>query len=417
MGKGVVVTGVGVLTSIGTGIEEFTTALRIGRCGITSSNQDDLGIAGRIQEFKFDARLAALELSEETHMRARLAGRRAPRSAQISIITALEAWQQAFGDSEAYRPEEIDILVAGNNIGQGYQYDMREKFKTYPEYVPASYALHFMDTDQIGLLSEIIGIRGQGLTVGAASASGNMVIIQACRHIKSGSSKACVVVGAMADLSPLELHSFRQIGALGGGRFAELPHQACRPFDTDREGFIYGQGCACLILESAANALNRGATLLGQIAGAGACLDGNRSTDPSVDGEARCMQLALQDAACEPHRVEYVNAHATSSILGDMAEVKALKQVFGSYLTNLQINATKGLTGHCLFAAGVVETVATLIQMQDSFLHPNLNLEHPIDDQCRFVGATAGFYGFNLALNNAFGFGGINTSIVLKKPH
>lgn len=415
MYSNVVITGIGVASSIGVGVETFMDALRKGCSGITSGDEDGLDIAGRIQAFDYEDRLVALNLPEVILLRARKAGRRVPRSAQFSIITALEAWRQAFSGEGGNPPEEINIVVAGHNIVQAYHYGMGEKFKEHPEYVPASYALHFMDTDHVGLLSEVLGIQGEGFTVGGASASGNMGILQAYRHVKYGLCKACIVVGAMADLSPVELQAFRQTGALGGKRFAAEPEKACRPFDVDREGFIYGQGSGCLILESAENAQERGVVPWGEIMGGAACLDGNRLSNPSISGEARAMKEALKAAGSYPEQVEYVNAHATSSVAGDEVEVKALKAVFGSHAAKVWVNATKSLTGHCLYAAGVVEAAAALIQMKNDFLHPNLNLEKAIDDECRFVGLTNRSEICHLALNNAFGFGGINTSIVIRK--
>lgn len=409
-----VVTGIGVLTSAGIGVAAFSTALEMGRVGITGENTDGLGVAGRLLDFSFEKNLAGLNLRESIYSRALKAGRKAPRSAQASLIASLEAWHQAFCGFDSIRPEKINILVAGNNLNQGYQRGIMSKFQTDPEYVPASYALHFLDTDQIGLLSEVIGIRGEGFTVGGASASGNVGILQAYRQIKHGLCDVCLVVGAMADLSPVELQAFRHAGALGGSSFADQPEKACRPFDTRREGFIYGQGSACMVLESAKHARNRGAYIWGRIAGGAACLDGNRSTDPSVDGEAHVMKLALEDANRAPEEIDYVNAHATSSVLGDEVETKALKKALGLHVTHVSVNATKGLTGHCLYAAGVVESVATLIQMKGGFLHPNVNLDSPIDAACHFVGPKAEAKQCRLALSNSFGFGGINTSIVLE---
>jgi malonyl-ACP decarboxylase len=417
MRNDVVVTGIGVLTSVGCGIEAFSAALRSGRNGITSSAEDGFGVAGRLLGFDFKKSLAELALSESVTARALRAGLRAPRSAQTSIITALEAWQRAFGGVQAYPPEKVNILVAGNNISQGYQREIMAKFQDDSEYVPASYALHYMDTDQIGMLSEVLGIRGEGFTVGGASASGNLGILQAYRQIRHGQCDVSVVVGAMADLSPVELSAFRHSGALGGRKFGAQPEKACRPFDADREGFIYGQGSACMILETAESARRRGASLWGRIGGGAACLDGNRSSDPSVAGEARAMRRALEEAQHATEEVEYVNAHATSSVLGDEVEVRALKETFGGHIGKVSVNATKGLIGHCLYSAGVVEAVATLIQMTDGFLHPNANLENPIDAECRFAGTIPEERRTRLALSNAFGFGGINTSIVIEGRH
>ncbi|MBL8214810.1 MAG: hypothetical protein JNK87_29090 [Bryobacterales bacterium] len=414
MPAAVAVTGLGVLTSIGRGSEAFAAALRRGACGITASNADGLGVAGRLPPFDLGTTLADMRLPEPLLGRALKAGRRAPLSQQASLLTALEAWTQAFGGNTT-GAAAASIIVAGNNVAPGYSYRMREKYADNFGVVPASYALHFLDTDQVGILSEVLGIRGEGFTIGGASASGNMGILQAWRQIRYGIADVCVVVGALTDLSPLELQAFRNTGALGGTRYAAQPEEACRPFDRDREGFIYGQGSACLILESAASARARGARVLGYVAGAATCLDANRLSNPSVEGEARAMRLALEQAGLLPDAVNYVNAHATSSLAGDEVEVKALQEVFGPRVSRVAINATKGLTGHCLHAAGVVEAAATLLQMNGRFLHPNRNLRKPIEQTCGFAGESTRDLDIQAALSNSFGFGGINTAVVLTK--
>ncbi len=410
----VVVTGIGILTSVAANIEEFTHALRNGICGITDSGEEDFGIMAQIQNFNYEDRLSSLNVDHSIFLRAGKAGRRLPRSAQVSIITALEAWKQAFGDTKIYSPSDINIIVAGTNFNQGYQYANWRKFQQHRSYIPASYALHFMDTDQVGLLSEILGVQGEGLTVGGASASGNVALLQAWRQIRYGLCKACVVIGAMADLSPVEIQAFKQMGAMGGKRVGAEADKACRPFDRDRDGFIYGEGCACLILESAESVRNRDQAIYGRIAGGAMCLDGNRSSDPKMSGEVRAMTSALEVASIEPADIDYVNAHATSSVLGDEIELQALEELFGDHLSNVWVNATKGMVGHCLFAAGLIEAAATLLQMKNGFLHPNLNLINPLENRCRFVGAAAQQEDIHVALKNSFGFGGINTSMVLR---
>jgi malonyl-ACP decarboxylase len=411
----VVVTGIGVMSPIGAGREAFSEALRLGACGITFDESDGLGIAARIR-FSFEERLAAQDLSEPARARALKAGRRAPPSVQLSILSTLEAWVQAFGPEADGSTQPANIVVAGNNIAPGYQHRMFAKFASSPELVPASYALHFLDTDHVGTLSEVMRITSEGFTAGGASASGNIAILQAWRQIRYGISSRCLVTGAMTDLSPFELQSFRNAGALGGKRYAAEPLLACRPFDLDREGFIYGQGSASLILESADSAKARGAAILGSIGGVASCLDANRLSDPSAAGEARAMRLALEQAGLTAESVDYVNAHATSSVAGDEVEIKAIKDVFAARACEIGINATKGLTGHCLHAAGVVEAAATLIQMNRGFIHPNRNLDHPADDECGFAGPVAREARIRVALSNSFGFGGINTSVVITQP-
>jgi malonyl-ACP decarboxylase len=410
----VVVTGIGVLTSIGASRNAFADALRSGACGIAFEPSDGLGLAARTR-VNFEERLAALCVSQATHSRALKAGRRAPPSIQLSILSALEAWVHAFGPDADGSAQPANIIVAGNNIAPGYQHRMYAKSAPHPELIPASYALHFLDTDHVGTLSEVLQTSAEGFTVGGASASGNVAILQAWRQIRHGISSRCLVVGGMTDLSAVELQSFRNAGALGGTRYADEPLLACRPFDTDREGFIYGQGSACLVLESADSAKARGAEILGRIAGAACCLDANRLSNPSVEGEARAMRIALEQAGMPSESVDYVNAHATSSMAGDEAETKALKQFFGARIGEVIVNATKGLTGHCLHAAGVIEAAATLLQMNRGFIHPNRNLNRPIDPCCRFAGPLAQDGEISVALSNSFGFGGINTSVVITR--
>ncbi|MEM7345723.1 MAG: beta-ketoacyl synthase N-terminal-like domain-containing protein, partial [Chloroflexota bacterium] len=254
----------------------------------------------------------------------------------------------------------------------------------------------------------------EGLTVGGASASGNGGIIQGYRLVQWDLADICVVVGAIQDLSPLEIQAFNSLGALGGKTITEAT-QVCRPFDARREGFIYGQGAGCLILESEASAKQRGVTLLAELAGCSLVLDGNHLTNPNPEGEARAMQQALQMANLSPGDVDYLNTHGTSSVLGDEAEINAIKAVFGEFTANVWLNSTKSVTGHCLTAAGVIEAIATILQMNGGFAHPNLNLEQPIDDQCCFVGQKSHPLNINVAMSNAFGFGGINSSVVFKQ--
>jgi malonyl-ACP decarboxylase len=272
-----------------------------------------------------------------------------------------------------------------------------------------------MDTDHVGTLSEIFQIQGEGFTTGGSSASGNVAIIKACQAIRWGILDSCVVVGALADLSPMELQGFYNLGAMGGKRFHDQPGKACRPFDKDHEGFIYGQAGGCLVLESWESAQKRGIPILAQIAGGALVLDGNRLPNPNTHGEARAMTSALKQAGVQPGDIDYLNAHGSSSPLGDETEIDAVKKVFKENISHLRINSTKSLTGHCLTAAGVIETIATIIQMKEGFIHPNLNLEHPIDDECKFSRQQSIETSISTAMNNSFGFGGINTSVIIKK--
>lgn len=417
----VVITGMGIVSAIGRTVEDFRQALLLGRSGIGFLQDpceacSPVRIGAKIHDFVFASGVQhPLSLRDETIRNAQAITLRSPFAVQCSAASALEAWDSSGLDEKSISPERRGIVVAGNNVSQRYLFTVYEKFRESPEYVLPSYALHYMDTDQVGTLSEIFRIRGEGYTAGGASASGNIGIINGCRLVQSGLVDVCMVVGSPADLSPVELQAFHNMGALGGKRFCSQPEKACRPFDSDHEGFIYGQAGGSLILESLESARKRGVRIWAEIMGTAMTLDGNRSSDPNAWGEARAMEAALSQAQKAATDVDYINAHGTSSPLGDTTELKAIRQVFRDHLSKVWINSTKSLTGHCLSSAGVIEAIATVVQMQGGFIHPNRNLINPIDGGCRFSGATAVQADISLALSNSFGFGGINSSILFGK--
>jgi malonyl-ACP decarboxylase len=408
----------GVLCSIAADVDSFATALREGCSGIAADpwGEDGPPFGALIRGFELENALAGRHLPASLLQRALRAARRAPFAIQVATATALEAWERARMHEAAPPPERIGIVVAGNNLTSNYADTQRAAFERNRAYLAGRFALHFQDTDHVGTLSEILGIRGEGFTVGGASASGNLGIIQGSRLIEWGEVGACVVIGAMTDLSAMEMQAFLNIGAMA----ARLPDQNGRtagpPFDRKRRGFVPGQGCACLILESHTSAEQRGVEPLAEISGHAAKLDGNRLADPSESGEVEVIARAIARAGLEPRDIAYVNTHGSGSTLGDETELASLRHVFGDSYGVPWVNATKSLTGHCLSAAGVLEAAATIAQMQEQLIHPNVGLEDPIDAECRFAGARATRAAIPFALSNSFGFGGINTSIVLAHP-
>jgi 3-oxoacyl-(acyl-carrier-protein) synthase len=210
------------------------------------------------------------------------------------------------------------------------------------------------------------------------------------------------------------LQSLALLGALSIDSFNDEPWRASRPFDKRREGFVPGAGGGAVILETLAGARRRGAPILAEILGAGSSCDGSNLTKPNVDGQVYAMRAALEDAGVAPEQVNYINAHATSTPIGDVVEVQAIKQVLGKHAYKIPVNATKSMTGHALTGAGLVELVATIVQMQNKVLHPTINLEEP-DPECDldFVPNQAREYRLDIALSNGFGFGGLNTCLVI----
>ncbi|MGW7276809.1 beta-ketoacyl synthase N-terminal-like domain-containing protein [Streptomyces sp. NPDC054844] len=423
MTSAVVVTGTGVLSALGQDTAAFGAALRAGRSGITARPGGTAPgapgplLAAGLAGFRFaDAVAARGHLPERLRRTALRTAVRSPSPVQASVAVALEAWEAAGlhrgGKTE---PDRIALVVAGHNLGGAHTERMRPHYEKDPAYLPPRYALQFQDTDHVGTVSQILGVTGEGCTVGGASASGSVGIAHGARLVASGEADVCLVVGALTELSAMQRQAFFNLGAMAGAAGTDRPGTRCRPFDRDREGFVPAEAAACLVVESAAHARARGAVPLAGLPGWAVRLDGNSLADPSEEGEARTMTAALARAGLSPARIGYVNTHGTASRLGDETELSALRKVFGPVADRPWVNATKGLTGHALCAAGVLEAVATVVQLRGGFAHPNANLDHPIDDGIRFVGARARPVDVEFALSSSFGFGGFNASLVLAR--
>jgi malonyl-ACP decarboxylase len=210
------------------------------------------------------------------------------------------------------------------------------------------------------------------------------------------------------DLSYWECQSLRALGAMGSDRYANEPALACRPFDWDRDGFIFGESCGAVVIESLESSKRRGIKPYAALRGWGMAIDGNRNPEPSLEGETRAIQSALDASGLPPGQIDYVNPHGTGSIIGDETELKALR---ACGLTNAYLNATKSLIGHGLSAAGAVEVIATLLQMQAGRLHPTRNLDNPIDPAINWVRNKSIDHSIENALTLSMGFGGINTAL------
>ncbi|WP_410511167.1 beta-ketoacyl synthase N-terminal-like domain-containing protein [Paenibacillus sp. BR2-3] len=414
----VVVTGIGIISTAGNSAPEFEQSLRDGRSGIGylegftfPDGQPCIG-AEVIEERLYDV---FRQYDQTLFRRAGRLFKISGKSIKASALAGAEAWLQAGMDRNELSEDRIGIVVAGNNISPAVSYNAMQECRNDLELVHPRYALSYMDTNQLGVLSELFGIKGEGVTVGGASASGNAAILKATQMIQLGIVDACMVIGAMAELSPLELQGFINIGAYGGRSFRDAPGKACRPFDKDHEGFIFGQASCCLILEGADSASARQADVLATVAGGAACLDGHSLSDPNEDGQVRTMEKAIRTAGIHASSIDYINAHGTSTPLGDLTELRSIGRVFGGYLSDVVINSTKAITGHCLYAAGVVEAAATIIQLKAGFLHPQINLDIPVSREHCFAAGKMEPANFTYGLSNSYGFGGINTSVIFKK--
>jgi malonyl-ACP decarboxylase len=321
----------------------------------------------------------------------------APGRGPLPARSAVEVAVTAVADA-GLTPAQLDdaaLFVAGNNLAVDYHAQVWRRFHERPGSVRPSHGLSYLDTDVVGAVSAATGIRGEGCTVGGASASGTLAVIAASRLIRAGAADVCVVVAPANELSAAERHALLASGAMTGD-------EVCRPFDARRNGFVFRQAAAAVVLQ-------RGGRPLAWLAGHGQRLDGRRGTEPDAAGQAAALRRALADAAVAPSEVDYVNAHGTGSVAGDAAEAAALVDVFG---TGPVVNSTKGLVGHGLGAAGLTELVATILQLRGGFVHGNPNLHTPLPGP-RLSSRDGVEQRLRVAVSNSVAFSGINAALVL----
>ena len=397
------ISGLGITSAIGQGKTAFGSALMEGRHAF-----DVMRRPGRQKGTSFlGAEIPTLAYPESLSKRML---RTASFSGQVTMTTLHEAWEDAKLD--AIEPERIGLVIGGSNFQQRELIQTYETYANRIQFMRPTYGISFMDTDICGLCTEQFGIKGFAYTLGGASASGHVAIIQAMQAVQTGQVDICIAIGALMDLSYLECQGLRTLGAMGSDHFANEPAMACRPFDQHRDGFIYGESCGAVVIERAEFAMNRQVKPYAILSGWAMGMDGNRNPNPSYEGEVRVINKALEQAKLPAWEIDYINPHGTGSVIGDEIELRAIRDC---QLSQAYINATKSITGHGLSAAGMVEVIATLLQMKESRLHPTRNLEDPIESSCNWVRGLSMPLEIKHALNLSFGFGGINTAICLEK--
>jgi 3-oxoacyl-[acyl-carrier-protein] synthase II len=396
MNREVVVTGIGAVTPLGVGARTLYERWRAGVSGI----EDGIG---RATEFDPTEHLSKKEV------------RRADRFTQFALVASDEALREAGWDEELpYDADRIGCLIGTGIGGIGTLEHGKETLieKGARSVSPLAVPL-MMGNAAAGAVAMRHGIRGQSYSILSACAAGAHSIGAAARMIQTGDADAVITGGSEAALTPLSTAAFAALDALSDTGIS-------RPFDAQRDGFVMGEGGAVLILEDGERARERGATILGRIAGYGATSDAHHLTAPRPDGNGamKAMQRALEDSGYGPQDVVYVNAHGTSTPLNDRAETFAIKEVLG---TDVPVSSLKSSIGHLLGAAGAVEAVATLLAMRDRVAPPTLNYEHPDEGlDLDYVPNEARTLDVNghpaVALSNAFGFGGHNAVLCLEAP-
>jgi len=394
----VLITGVGAVTPLGDTAAETWAALLAGESGVGLLDYPDLPV-----------RLGAVLKTDPAERLDRVEGRNLDRSQRVALLAAREAWADA--GSPDVEPTRLAVVV-GTGIGGAItlldQWDtLREKGsrRVSPFTVPM-----LMPNGPAGLIGLELGAQGAVRSTVSACASGADAIALAYDTIRSGQADVVVAGGTEACIHPLPLAGFAQMRALSTRH--DDPQAASRPFDADRDGFVMGEGAGIVVLESETHAAARRAHVYAELAGVGVTADSHHITapEPTGAGAARAMRLALASAGLA--EVGYVNAHATSTPVGDVAEASAIRTVCGA----VPVSATKSMTGHLLGAAGAVEAIVTALTIRDGVIHPTRNYEKP-DEQCDVdcVPEGARRVAVEAALSNSFGFGGHNVSLAFRK--
>ena len=416
----VIVTGMGVITPIGETPEDFIYSLVKGRSAITHWTMFDARriyckIGGDMPNWDISTHLDThgKNYPAELKQRAVRLLRDIPKPAHLVAASALRAFTSA-GLPDGIRPERFGHILGGHNLNTWYAIENFKVFDEEPEFTDPMYLPRRLDTHVVSVNSEILGLKGPAWNVGSACASGNVAVATALDLIRAGRADAMLVTASVEAAEIVGLQSLALLGALSIDSFNDEPWRASRPFDKRREGFVPGVGGGAVILESLASARRRGAPILAEILGAASSCDASNLTKPNLDGQVYAIRAALEDARVNPEQIGYINAHATSTPIGDIIEVQAIKTVFGEYACKIPVNATKSMTGHPLTGAGLVELVAVIEQMRNHVLHPTINQEEP-DPECDldFVPNQARSCRFDIALSNGFGFGGLNTTLVI----
>ena len=409
----VVVTGLGALTPIGNSVPEFWAAMMRGASGAAPITKFDT--TGYETTFACEVK----DFRAEDVLDRKLARRMDP-FAQYACATAAEALADAGIDTAALTEDERDRFGVVYGSGQGGFNTFQSQTITLLQEGPKRLSPFFIPmliTDIApGHISMIHGLRGPNHSAVSACATGNHNLIDAFLLIERGMADVMVTGGSEASVTELGVGGFNACKALSTRN--DSPATASRPFDATREGFVLGEGAGALVLEDLQHALDRGARIYAEVAGFGASADAHHITAPEPEGKGArlAMTTALRDAGLAPEDVDYINMHGTSTPLGDAAETKAIKAVFGDHAYRLNCSSTKSMTGHLLGAAGAVEAIAAVLAVHHGRIPPTINFETP-DPDCDLN------YTFNapvdrdvrVAMSNAFGFGGHNTSVLVKR--
>ena len=410
MNKRVVITGLGLVTPLGIGVETSWKSALEGKSGIVPITQFDASqmpvrIAGEVKDFDPALYIEAKEI------------KKMDRFIHFAVAAATMAMEDSGLKITAENDERVGVIIGA---GMGGLPAIEHYHKIYLEKGYRRISPFFIPMIIINLASGNVsikfGAKGPNSSAVTACATGSHSIGDAFRLIQRGDADAMIAGGTESVITPLGVGGFAVMKALSTRN--DEPEKASRPFDTGRDGFVMGEGSGVIILESLESALERGAKIYAEIIGYGMSSDAYHITTPAPEGEgaARCMKASLKDAGIEPEKIDYINAHGTSTKYGDELETAAIKKVFGEHAYKLCVSSTKSMTGHLLGAAGGVEAIFSALSIHNNIIPPTINLENP-DQECDldYAPNKAKQTDVEYAMSNSFGFGGTNACLVFKK--
>jgi 3-oxoacyl-[acyl-carrier-protein] synthase II len=404
----VVVTGLGVVSPVGIGVQPAWSNLIAGKSGITRITKFDPSnfssqVAGEVKDFDVSQYLPAKE------------ARRMDTFIQYGLAAAIEAVKDSGIEATEENAERIGVSIGSGIGGLGL---IEQTNDTYDEGGPRKVSPFFIPGTIInmisGNLSIMFGFKGPNVSIVTACTTGTHSIGDAARMIEYGDADVMVAGGAEAAITELSVAGFASARALSSRN--DDPATASRPWDKDRDGFVIGEGAGVMVLEEYKSAKKRGAKIYAELIGYGMSADAYHMTAPNMDGPRRSMRNAMNNAGVNPDQVQFVNAHGTSTPLGDANETNAIKAAFGDHAKNIVVNSTKSMTGHLLGGAGGLESVFTVLSIYNQVSPPTINIFNQ-DPECDldFCANTARDMKIDVALKNNFGFGGTNGSLVFRK--
>ncbi|MEO7313072.1 MAG: beta-ketoacyl-[acyl-carrier-protein] synthase family protein [Chitinophagaceae bacterium] len=401
----VVITGMGIYSCIGKSLDEVRDSLYKGKSGIILDPvRKEYGYRSGLTGF-----VERPDLKKLLDRRARIM---LPEQGEYAYMATNEALQNAGIDPDYIAANEIGILYGNDSCGKSTieaNDIIREKKDTMM--VGSGAVFQTMNSTVTMNLATIFKLRGINFTISAACASGSHSIGLGYHFIKTG-LQDCIICGGAQEINHLSMGTFDALSAFS--IHESTPQKASRPFDRDRDGLVPSGGAATVILESLESAQKRGATILGEVVAYGFSSNGAHISNPTVDGPARSLIMALKAAGLQPADIDYINAHATSTPAGDASEAKAIHEVFGP--KSPFVSSTKSMTGHECWMAGASEIVYSMLMMQHSFLAPNINFDNPDEDSAKLnIVKTAMEKDITVFLSNSFGFGGTNSSLIIRK--